>query len=88
MIKDRAFSYLEEDTSGINAMLNNNDVSEYLKIGPNGLEARCDAASFESVRSTFQVVRGVWYYEVQIVTAGIMQIGWASKRSKFLNHVS
>ena len=29
-------------------MLNSNDVSEYLKIGPNGLEARCDASSFES----------------------------------------
>ena len=36
------------DTSHINMMLNNNDVSEYLKIGPNGLEARCDASSFES----------------------------------------
>ena len=36
------------DTSHINMMLNSNDVSEYLKIGPNGLEARCDASSFES----------------------------------------
>lgn len=40
---------------GINAMLNGNDVSEYLKISPNGLEARGDASSFESVRSTFEV---------------------------------
>lgn len=36
-------------------MLNTNDVSEYLKISPDGLEARCDAYTFESVRCTFQV---------------------------------
>lgn len=69
-------------------MLNSNDVSEYLKISPNGLEARCDASSFESVRCTFEVSKGVWYYEVEILTSGIMQIGWATKKSKFLNHVS
>ena len=67
-------------------MLNSNDVSEYLKIGPNGLEARCDASSFESVRCTFSVSSGCWYYEVLIVTSGVMQIGWATKQSKFLNH--
>ena len=33
------------------------------------------------------VVVGVWYYEVTILTAGVMQIGWATKDSKFLNHV-
>lgn len=43
------------DMGGINAMLNGNDSSEYLKISPNGLEARGDATSFESVRSTFEV---------------------------------
>lgn len=37
-IPARPFSYLSQDTDGINAMLNNNDVSEYLKIGPDGLE--------------------------------------------------
>lgn len=36
-------------------MLNTKDVSEYLKISPDGLEARCDAYSFESVRCTYQV---------------------------------
>ena len=45
-------------------------------------------SSFESVRCTFQVDSGVWYYEVTIVTDGVMQIGWATKDSKFLNHVS
>lgn len=28
---------------------------------------------------------GVWYYEARVVTAGVMQIGWATKDSKFLN---
>ena len=31
---------------------------------------------------------GIWYYEVMIITAGVMQIGWATKDSSFLNHVS
>lgn len=86
ILDGRPFSYMVEDTSLINVMLNAQDVSEYLKIAPNGIEARCDAASFESVRCTFQVDTGVWYYEVEVVTEGIMQIGWATKDSKFLNH--
>ncbi|XP_077983248.1 RING finger and SPRY domain-containing protein 1-like [Glandiceps talaboti] len=82
----RAYTYETLDLAGCNAMLNSNDVSEYLKISPNGLEARCDASSFESVRCTFCVDSGVWYYEVTIITPGVMQIGWATKDSKFLNH--
>ncbi|MFH4973757.1 hypothetical protein AB6A40_000466 [Gnathostoma spinigerum] len=34
----RELSYTKIDVSQINAMLNHEDVSEYLKIGPNGLE--------------------------------------------------
>ena len=49
-VTDRQFTFKVIDTSHINIMLNAKDVSEYLKIGPNGLEARCDASSFESVR--------------------------------------
>lgn len=85
-VEGRAYSYESEDLGNINVMLNSNDVSEYLKISPDGLEARCDASSFESVRCTFQVDSDVWYYEVTIVTAGVMQIGWATKDSSFLNH--
>lgn len=68
-------------------MLNTKDVSEYLKISPDGLEARSDAYSFESVRCTYQVDGGAWYYEVLLITAGVMQIGWATRDSTFLNHV-
>ncbi|XP_015791700.1 RING finger and SPRY domain-containing protein 1 [Tetranychus urticae] len=84
--EDRPFSYENVDRKNLNVLLNANDVSEYLKISPNGLIARCDSASFESVRCTFQVDEGIWYYEVTIITSGVMQIGFATKSSRFLNH--
>lgn len=52
------------------------------------LQARSDVLSFESVRCTFQMDEGAWYYEVELVTNGVLQIGWATKYSKFLNYVS
>lgn len=66
-------------------MLNVRDVSEYLKISPDGIEARCDEHSFESVRCTYQVDAGRWYYEVLVITSGVMQIGFATKQSRFLS---
>lgn len=36
----RQFTYEKVNLSNINAMLNSNDVSEYLKISPTGLEVR------------------------------------------------
>lgn len=87
-MEGRKYTYETVDMSGINAMLNTSDVSEYLKISPDGLEARCDAYSFESVRCTAQADIGVWYYEVTVITPGVMQIGWATKNSNFLNHVN
>lgn len=52
------------------------------------MQARCDAYSFESVRCTFQINHGVWYYEATILSSGVMQIGWATMDSLFRNHVS
>lgn len=86
VMENRKYSYESINMEKINAMLNTSDVSEYLKISPDGLEARCDAYSFESVRCTAQAECGVWYYEVLIITPGVMQIGWATKNSNFLNH--
>lgn len=88
IIEGRTYSYEVVDVSNVNVMLNTRDVSEYLKISPDGLEARCDAYLFESVRCTYQVNSGCWYYEVLIITPGVMQIGWATKDSNFLSHVS
>ncbi|XP_060520649.1 RING finger and SPRY domain-containing protein 1-like isoform X2 [Cylas formicarius] len=86
VMEGRDYSYQSVNMDGVNAMLNTSDVSEYLKISPDGLEARCDAYSFESVRCTAQADQGTWYYEVLIITPGVMQIGWATKHSNFLNH--
>jgi hypothetical protein len=38
IIHDRPFSYTKVDMDNVNVILNSNDVSEYLKISPNGLE--------------------------------------------------
>ncbi|KAM3721201.1 RING finger and SPRY domain-containing protein [Dirofilaria immitis] len=86
VIENRIPSYITANVDGINAMLNHEDVSEYLKIGPNGLEARCDVSSFESVRCTFEATDGIWFYEALILTSGVMQIGFATKQSRFSNH--
>ncbi|XP_041987057.1 RING finger and SPRY domain-containing protein 1-like [Aricia agestis] len=85
VVEGRKLSYEVTDNSQLNALLNAHDASEYLQIASDGLEARCDSYSFESVRCTFQVDGGCWYYEVLIVTAGVMQIGWATKNSYFQN---
>ncbi|RWS31599.1 RING finger and SPRY domain-containing protein 1-like protein [Leptotrombidium deliense] len=82
----RPFMYEIVDRTNLNAVLNANDVSEYLKISADGLMARCDASSFESVRCTHQVSSGVWFYEATVITSGVMQIGFATKESKFMNH--
>lgn len=84
-IEGRKYSYETVETGHINAMLNVRDVSEYLKISADGLESRCDEYTFESVRCTCQVDEGRWYYEALIITPGVMQIGWATKRSRFLS---
>lgn len=38
LIEGRKYSHDTVDMTGINVMLNTKDVSEYLKISPNGLE--------------------------------------------------
>lgn len=86
LVENRSYSYETVDVSNINVMLNTKDVSEYLKISSDGLEARCDSYSFESVRCTFEVRQGAWYYEVLIITPGVMQIGFATKQSSFLSN--
>ena len=47
----RQYAYTRADVSGINAMLNHEDVSEYLKISPTGLEVGnlCMIVSLEQI---------------------------------------
>lgn len=42
----RQFTYEKVNLATINAMLNSNDVSEYLKISPTGLEVGPEFAAF------------------------------------------
>jgi hypothetical protein len=51
-------------------------------------KARNDSLTFESVRSTVQVDSGVWFYEITLLTNGIMQIGFAAREASFLNDVN
>lgn len=68
-----------------NAILLPPDAGSYAKLSPCGLEARCDASSFESVRCSFVITSGVWYYECELLTGGVMQIGLAGCQSRFLS---
>ena len=86
LVEGRPYTYETIDRDNLNVMLNSRDASENLKISANGLTARNDTSRFESVRCTFAITSGIYYYEVLIVTPGVMQIGFATKQSKFLNH--
>lgn len=46
-------------------------------------QLRNDRNHFESVRATACVKRGKWYYEAQLLSHGIIQIGWATSRCRF-----
>ncbi|KAF8933880.1 RING finger and SPRY domain-containing protein 1 [Dissophora ornata] len=69
--------------TNINVMLNTLDATRHWKISEDGLSIRNDGSSLESIRATKSVSQGKWYYEVTLVTAGIMQLGWATIHSQF-----
>lgn len=85
-IDGRAYTYEQIDRENLNAILNIKDSSENLKISPDGLTARNDTSRFESVRCTYAMTSGIYYYEAELITAGVMQIGLATKQSRFLNY--
>ncbi|KAG0225571.1 RING finger and SPRY domain-containing protein 1 [Actinomortierella wolfii] len=64
-------------------MLNITEASRHWKISEDGLMVRNDGSSFESIRATVSVTCGKWYYEVTVLTSGIMQIGWATPHCRF-----
>eukprot|EP00911_Craspedida_sp_UC1_P002793 UC1_evm1s2044 len=76
---NRQYAVEHTDLSAVNVMLDPRDATPHLKLSPDGLEIRNDALSFESVRATCCASGGgQWYYEVMLLTGGIMQVGWAS----------
>ncbi|KAF1797965.1 concanavalin A-like lectin/glucanase domain-containing protein [Mucor lusitanicus] len=59
------------------------DLNSHCKLSKDRLEVRNDTFFFESVRATTGVpthTGGRWYYEVLLLTDGIMQIGWGTKK--------
>ncbi len=45
-------------------------------ISINLMEARCTGNAFSTVRGNCSVTKGRWYFEVTLLTQGLMQIGW------------
>lgn len=82
-LPDRKERTLAQSYPQINACLNREDASIGIKIGLSGLEVRNDTSDFETIRATTPVASGVWFYEVFLVTGGIMQIGFATKHLEF-----
>lgn len=64
--------------------LNPKDCTRHCKLSENCLEIRNDTFYLESARATASVDSGVWYYEVLLLTNGVMQIGWGTKKCLFL----
>ena len=50
----------------------------------NFLEIHCDSR-FGSIRANTCVFSGAWFYEVRLLTSGLMQIGWATLQTPFTN---
>ncbi|KAI8341037.1 hypothetical protein BC941DRAFT_415669 [Chlamydoabsidia padenii] len=76
--------YSTWDLARLNVIANPYDATQHWKIGSNGLELRNDRLYFESIRATACVKKGRWYYEVLLVTEGIMQIGWCTNKCRFV----
>ncbi|KAG2229603.1 concanavalin A-like lectin/glucanase domain-containing protein [Thamnidium elegans] len=64
--------------------LNPKDCTSHCKLSENCLEIRNDTFYLESARATASVDSGVWYYEVLLLTNGVIQIGWGTKKCVFL----
>ena len=54
------------------------------KFDLSSLELRNDAFSLESARGNTSVKSGVWYYEVLLLTDGVIQVGWGTSKCLFL----
>lgn len=57
--------------------------ASFWKFSPDFLEVRNDRAGFASARGTTCITDEKWFYEVELLTPGVMQIGWATKLAFF-----
>ncbi|XP_015770540.1 PREDICTED: RING finger and SPRY domain-containing protein 1-like [Acropora digitifera] len=88
--KDRPYSYETEDLRRINVMLNNNDVSDYLKISPSGLEVSyitvCFAMHKTIMCDSFQEGYGIGDDEYSYAYDGCRQLTWHCALSTAHHH--
>ncbi|CAO3607562.1 unnamed protein product [Mucor hiemalis] len=64
--------------------LNREDCTSHCKLSSNCLDMRNDTFFLESARGNTCVETGVWYYEVLLLTDGVIQIGWGTSKCLFL----
>eukprot|EP00058_Branchiostoma_floridae_P023406 XP_002608896.1 hypothetical protein BRAFLDRAFT_85546 [Branchiostoma floridae] len=81
---------LGKSSSTTAVVLNPSDCTSALMLSSNLLEARNDSWTFESIRATQPVNRpwesaqpSGWYYEIELKSCGIIQIGWATRDCEF-----
>eukprot|EP01116_Phalansterium_solitarium_P000779 TRINITY_DN10640_c0_g1_i1.p1 TRINITY_DN10640_c0_g1~~TRINITY_DN10640_c0_g1_i1.p1 ORF type:complete len:391 (-),score=133.22 TRINITY_DN10640_c0_g1_i1:147-1319(-) len=56
------------------------DSKSSIKIGKDGLEAENATSAFDHVKADVKVRAGKWYYEVRILSSGVMRFGWCSDK--------
>ena len=61
--------------------LSNSTIGWHASI--DGLQIRSDSNTFQSFRASRAVSNGRWFYEVTLLTSGVMQLGWATQECTF-----
>jgi hypothetical protein len=69
-----------EDLDHVKCCYDRYSSTEGLKVSHDGLQLRNDSHTFQGFRATRGVTAGRWFYETHILTAGVMQIGWANSK--------
>lgn len=64
--------------------LNWEECTSHCKLSSNYLEMRNDTFFLESARANTCVESGIWYYEVLLLTDGVIQVGWGTSKCLFL----
>lgn len=80
---DSTYHRDKQDFDDISCTLNWLEASSNWKLSPNYLEFRNDRIDFLSIKGTTTITYGCWFYEVELMSCGIMQIGWAVQSSVF-----
>lgn len=60
------------------------DGANFKKYDPHGLDIEA-LGNFSSVRANTAVFTGRYYYEVKLLTSGLMQIGWCTLATPFMH---